>query len=165
MAQFEILGKMVRDKLSGFEGFAVAKVEYLYGCSVIVVHGRVEKPSERPQILRLYEAQLEVLPEPALDMEIPEYKEPDIFGKKIRDKFQNTTGICIGRMISIFAEEQVLMERTLSDPDKESIVEYFDRGRIEVIEDAFTQEEVQGKHPGGTLPWDTFDPMAAVLTS
>ena len=55
------LGQKVRDRISGLEGIAVARAEWLYGCSRVVVQAPVNKDHEIPDGQWVDEPQLEVI--------------------------------------------------------------------------------------------------------
>ena len=59
------LGDNVRDTISGFEGVATARVEYLYGCRRVTVTPRtIDKDGKPVEPQYFDEAQLEVIKKP-----------------------------------------------------------------------------------------------------
>lgn len=56
-----VLGQKVKCKLSGYEGIAVCKAYWLYGCVRIGVQGKVDKDGKISQIETFDEEQLEVI--------------------------------------------------------------------------------------------------------
>lgn len=58
------LGQKVRDKVTGFEGVAISRVEYLNGCIQFCVKPRVDKDGKDQDGQYVDEAQLEVVKEP-----------------------------------------------------------------------------------------------------
>lgn len=56
------LGDKVRDKISGFEGIATGRTEYLYKCvHILVSHDKLDKDGKIPDGFWLDEDRLEVL--------------------------------------------------------------------------------------------------------
>lgn len=55
------LGQKVRDKLTGLEGIAVARTEYLYGCVGISIQPFEVKDGKPAEWVRVDEPQLEVV--------------------------------------------------------------------------------------------------------
>ena len=56
-----ILGSEVEDKVTGFKGIAVARAEYLNGCSRIAVQPMVDKDNKVPDAKYVDEPQLKVI--------------------------------------------------------------------------------------------------------
>jgi len=61
----EILGKKVRDVVSGFTGVAVASHNYLMGCTRITVQPVVDKDGKLPETQTFDKPQLEIIEEVA----------------------------------------------------------------------------------------------------
>lgn len=55
------LGDKVQDKVTGYEGIATARVEYLNGCTQYGVSGKVDKDGKVPDVLYIDHSQLEVV--------------------------------------------------------------------------------------------------------
>ncbi len=59
-----MLGKKVRDKISSFEGIAIAKTEWLYGCIRYGVQSeKLNKDGEVPEAQWFDETQLDIVEE------------------------------------------------------------------------------------------------------
>jgi hypothetical protein len=60
MARKEIvLGSEVRDRVTGFKGIAVAKVEYINGCIQYGIRGKILKDGKFPDAIYIDEEHLE----------------------------------------------------------------------------------------------------------
>lgn len=57
------LGMRVRDKVSGFEGVAVARTDWLSGCTRYSLQPKVDKDGKLPDVQGFDEPQLEVVTE------------------------------------------------------------------------------------------------------
>lgn len=151
------MGKNCRDIVSGFEGICLSYIEFLYGCREYGLQGKAEDNKRRERIDYFFEKQLEIIDEGISGkVEIPEETAPVLFGKECRDKVTGEKGICVGRAVFLFNSTQYIIEIPSSDPDKSSRREYYDEGRLEVVENSpkeVTPESVQGPRPGGVL-WD-----------
>lgn len=55
------LGNRVRDKITGFEGIAVARVEYLTGCTQIGIAPGIDKDGKVPDTLYFDYTRLDIL--------------------------------------------------------------------------------------------------------
>lgn len=62
MAHFE-LGQRLRDKVTGFEGIAVSRIEHLNGCTQYGVSGKVDKDGKMIDSYYIDHAQLEFVDE------------------------------------------------------------------------------------------------------
>ena len=45
-----MLGKKVRDKITGFEGIAIGEITYLYGCNQIGIAPKISKDGKREDV-------------------------------------------------------------------------------------------------------------------
>lgn len=64
-----VLGSTVRDKISGFEGVAVGRTTYLFGCvRVEVTPNKCDSGKVNTDAFVFDEPQLEVIAEPAADL-------------------------------------------------------------------------------------------------
>jgi hypothetical protein len=61
------LGQLVRDKVSGFTGVAIAQHNYLQGCSRFSVQPKVNEKGELPKYEAFDEPQLEVIEEAKIE--------------------------------------------------------------------------------------------------
>lgn len=55
------LGDEVKDRVSGFEGVAVARIEYLNGCVQFEVQPKINEKKELPDTCYIDEQQLEII--------------------------------------------------------------------------------------------------------
>lgn len=55
------LGNKIRDTVTGFEGIAISRIEYLNGCTQFCVQPPIDKEGKRPEGVYLDHAQLEVV--------------------------------------------------------------------------------------------------------
>ena len=76
-----LLGAKVRDKVTGLEGIAVSRHDYLYGCTRISIQPEVDKDGKVPDIHTCDAPQLEIVGEPLLktDEQLKEKGGPDKF--------------------------------------------------------------------------------------
>lgn len=59
----EILGKKVKDKVTGFEGIAIGITKYLYGCDVVGVTPAVDKDGKTGDTCWFDEGRIEIIGE------------------------------------------------------------------------------------------------------
>ena len=55
------LGQKLRDTISGFEGIAICRTEWLNGCFRVSLQGRVDKDGKLPESYTFDEPQLEII--------------------------------------------------------------------------------------------------------
>jgi hypothetical protein len=58
------LGKRVKDSITGYEGIAVGRTSWLYGCERIGVQGDLDKDGKVPDIVWFDEDQLNIIKKP-----------------------------------------------------------------------------------------------------
>lgn len=63
------LGDKLKDRVTGYEGIAVVRVEHLNGCLQYGVSGKVGDDGKVPEILYIDHTQLEVLTQAAVKVE------------------------------------------------------------------------------------------------
>lgn len=71
------------------------------------------------------------------------------FGKKAKDKITGFEGIIIGKTSWMFGCSQYCLSPAVDKDGKKRESEWFDKGRIEIIDDGISPDEVQDKVPGG----------------
>jgi len=147
----EILGKLGRDKVTGFEGIIFGKVIHLFGCT------RYElKPKVREGKLKKTESfdehSVEVIGE---GITVEESKREKLGGKSLdiplgklgRDKVTGFEGIIAAKGIHLFGSDTyALVPKVVNSEVK--FPQWFDAGRIEIIDAGITAEEVKGEKPG-----------------
>lgn len=149
----EYIGKIVKDKVTGYEGVCVYRVDWLFGCrqyaviedgkptkSVIFDVGRLAITGVKPE---LQDAELEAA-------------DTGVLGKHIKSKSSGIEGKCIGTVCKIYSNPLVILEQTVEEwnEDKDHVY-WLDAGEVEIIDDNedVDPEEVQDAHyHGGMLP-------------
>lgn len=78
-------------------------------------------------------------------------KEQEFMGKLCKDKVTGFEGICTGRIIWLYGCDQYALTPKVSsdNPTKVGDNAWFDEGRLEVIGNGITKEEVKADEPGG----------------
>jgi hypothetical protein len=149
----EKLGKLGRDKVTGFEGIIFAKVIHLFGCKHYALKPKA-KDGKLKDSESFEEGRIEVIGEGiAVVEEIKADKtsgENLPLGKLGRDKVTDFEGIIVAKAIHLFGSDTY----ALSPKAKDGVVNdsrWFDEGRIEITGDGITAEEVSSKKPGGEI--------------
>lgn len=70
------------------------------------------------------------------------------FGKKAKDKVTGFTGIITALTVYMYGCEQYLITPPVDKDGKRVNGEWFDSGRIELIDDGIKPESVQNDNPG-----------------
>lgn len=78
-------------------------------------------------------------------------RKEELFGKLCRDKITNFTGVCIGKIEWMFGCDQYCLAPRVKneEPTKMNDSQWFDDGRVEVIEEVVKVEEVRAEKNGG----------------
>jgi hypothetical protein len=151
----ENLGKLGRDKVTGFEGVITAKAIHLFGCNHYYLTPKA-KDNELKDPAWFDEGRIEFISDFFIAEEDKAFK-PDILtlnapelGKLGRDKVTGFEGIIVAKVINLFdCNEYALMPKAVDGEVKKSTL--FDEGRIEIIGDGVMPEEVKGDKPGGVI--------------
>jgi hypothetical protein len=72
----------------------------------------------------------------------------DKLGKKAKDKITGFEGIITSKHIYLFGCQQYAIQPPADKDGKSQSAGYFDEGRIEILGEGFTPEEVAGEKPG-----------------
>jgi len=150
----ENLGKLGRDRVTGFEGIIFAKVIHLFGCN----HYEL-KPKAKDGELKKTESfdvrSIEVIGE-GIVLEKTEVEKSggdnlnEPLGKLGRDKVTGFEGIIVAKGVHLFGSDSYALSPKVKDGEsKLKYAQWFDVGRIEIIDDGVTAEEVKGEKPGG----------------
>ena len=159
MKQEEVLGRIIRDKVSLEEGLCTGTLDWMFGCRLFIARKRTKDSGEKDKFsdheLTIPESCVEIVdPVPAIDAGFPEEEEPKFFGKICRDKITGYEGMCIGRYWTFYAEKQYCIQGKYSKKKlRKPYPMWLDEGRIEVLEsdDEISPQEVQTEHKGGCI--------------
>lgn len=147
------LGSICRDKITKFEGVITGKITWMFGCTKYIITSQQLPESikdVRNNFMGYSEGRLERVAggDESLIIESSVGRQNDFFGKKCRDKVTGFEGICIGRSEWLYSCDQYGLE-PLSKKNKVAATEWFDEGRIEVLENYIEPAEVKSEKSGG----------------
>lgn len=161
MKQEDVLGRIIKDKVTLREGLCVGTLDWMFGCRIFIAKPRMEKVDKDDEDkfgeseLHIPEPCLEIVDSvPAIDAGFPSEESPKFFGKICRDKITGYEGMCIGRVWIFYSEKQYCIQGKYSKKKlRKPSAMWLDEGRIEVIEsdDEIAPEEVQTEYRGGCL--------------
>ncbi len=159
MKQEEVLGRIVRDRISLEEGLCIGTLDWMFGCRMYVAKKRIKNDEDRDKYsdneLHISEPCLEIVDTvPAIDAGFPEEEKPKFFGKICRDKITGYEGMCIGRYWNFYSDKQYCIQAKYSKKKlRKPAAMWLDEGRIEVTDsaDAIEPESVQTERRGGCL--------------
>ena len=151
----ENLGKLGRDKVTGFEGIIVAKIIHLFGCNHYELKPKVKDGGDLKKIESFDERSIEVIGkgitvEEAKAENLGGENLDDVLGKLGRDKVTGFEGIIVAKGIYLFGSDAYALSPKAKD-GKVKFARWFDIGRIEITDDGITAEEVKGEKPGGEI--------------
>lgn len=144
-----MLGKLGRDKVTGFEGIIVAKALHLFGCNNYYLTPKA-KDNEIKDSVWFDEGRIEVIKGEEVKVTKPEgltFDAPEL-GKLGRDKVTGLEGIIVAKVINLFGcNDYAILPKAVDGEVKKSPL--FDEGRIEIIGEGVKPEEVKVDKPGG----------------
>lgn len=144
------LGDKVRDKITGFEGLALEKSEYLNGCVQFEVQPKIDKEGKIPDSCHIDEQQLEVIEEtnPSKVFDPRESNPPITLGEEVRDTLLGFEGVAISKSTSITGYVQIDVQPKRDKEEKLPDSEYVSAMHLEVINKIEPEEEPE-KTGGG----------------
>lgn len=125
------LGARVKDLVTGFEGSAYSRTEFMYGCNRIGVEPLTLKDGKPQEVQYFDEQRIEVV-EDAPEFEYP----PEKFkkGSKVRDTVTGFSGVAIGRTVDRYGLARTHIEPTTLHEGKPIDSYAFHEARIELVE-------------------------------
>lgn len=144
------LGDMVKDKITGFEGLALEKSEYLNGCVQFEVQPKIDKEGKIPEPSHIDEQQLEVIEIADTNLVfIPRDSDPAIaLGEEVKDTLLGFKGVAISRSTSISGYVQYDVQPKKDKEGKLPDSAYVSARHLEIITKK-ASEEVEEDPPGG----------------
>jgi len=143
----ENLGKLGRDKVTGFEGIVLATSKHLYGCDSYLL---VEKLKDGKYGKADFDkGRIEVIGDgiTASDVQTEKTFDTTDLGKLGRDKVTGFEGIITAIARELYRGDSYFL--TSKVKDGECQVGRFDKDRVEIIGDGIESSEVQADKPGG----------------
>ncbi len=146
-------GVYVKHLVNGTEGLVIGKVIWMFGCEKMVMmpkdfnpNGILDNFAQRRMASEEY---LELTGEESpFERDFPIPNTEKWFGKKCRDKVTGIEGICIACMEALFSADQYCLEWKGKKGRPQQ--DWFDEGRLEIIDDGITAGEVSSSSPGGS---------------
>lgn len=139
----KILGRDVRDRISGFTGIAETRVDYITGCAQYCVTPRAkDNKCQMPGYFD--EGRLEVIGKGIVD-EISSF--PEVlpkgppFGYKARDVVTGYEGVVVAALVEITNVWQLGLAPTIDKDGKLGDTVYFNHQRIETLEEIVVSKE------------------------
>ena len=159
MKQEEVMGRIIKDKITLREGLCTGTLDWMFGCRSYIAQLRSKDQDGKENIsdreISIPESCVEIVdPVPAIDAGFPEEEKPKFFGKICRDKITGYEGMCIGRYWNFYAEKQYCIQAKYSKKKlRKPASMWLDEGRIEVLtsEMEIDPKEVQTEHRGGCI--------------
>lgn len=128
------IGSKARDLVTGIEGFATARTEWLYGCSRVRIEGPGTSQKDKPQDNWFDEQRVQVVEENAIPS-ISNVPECDIkLGSKVKDSLTGFAGIAVAKTFWTGGEVTIAIEPDKLHEGKPQEVCSFHASRIELIE-------------------------------
>jgi hypothetical protein len=146
-SMLENLGKLGRDKITGFEGIILATSKHLYGCdSYLLVEKLKDGKSAKADFDK---GRIEVIGDGITPSDVQTEKTVDTadLGKLGRDKVTGFEGIITAIARELYRGDSYFLTSKVKDGAYQA--GRYDKDRIEIIGDGIESSEVQADKPGG----------------
>jgi len=133
------LGSKVKDMITGFTGIAIARTEWLYGCTRIVIESQ-ELKDGKPVAPSWFDEQRVEEITPVDETKIPVSK-PRCgvgiqLGNKVKDSITGFAGVAVAKTIWISGNVTIQIEATALEKSEPIDGHAFEYERIELVEEA-----------------------------
>jgi len=128
-------GSMVRDRITGFEGFTVFRVEHMNGCLRYGVQPVINKEGQLPEAKVLDGPDIEIIASPKDDLP-PVIKTVNAFklGVKVKDRLTGFTGIVVLRLKHMYSGDRYGIQSPVNDKLEIPEIRTFDDGDLEQVD-------------------------------
>jgi len=139
-------GSLVRDRVTGFKGFVVARIEHMNDCIRYEVQPSVDKAGQLPESKCLEGPNLEIAALPKHKLP-PAFQTPDVFnlGIKARDVVTGFTGVLVLRIKNMYAGDRYGLQPKMNKEGEIPKIEVFDEGDLEQIDPPLVKKEDKKK--------------------
>ena len=143
-------GSLVQDKVSGFKGFVVFRVEHIHKCVRYGVQPEIDKEGKLPEIKNIDGLDLEIIAPPKADLS-PAVKTPNTFklGVKVKDLLTGLTGVAVLRVKYRHAGDRYGIQPPVDGKGEMLDVITFDETDLEQIDPPASKKK---KKSGGPKP-------------
>jgi hypothetical protein len=144
------LGSLVHDNITGFEGFAVFRLEHMHGCIRYGVQPVVDKDGQLPESKVLDGPDIKVIAPPKDDLP-PAIKTNNTFklGVKAKDLVTGFQGVIVVRIKHMYAGDRYGIQPPINEKKEIPEIKTFDEGDLEQIDPPLARKETKpkGKKP------------------
>lgn len=127
-----LLGQKVKDIVTGLEGIAVMRAEYLHGCARVGIQPPKDKEGKVPEWIDVDEPQIEVI----VKKQILKTKKPKVLimlGQKIHDPVSGAEGIAVGRCSYLNGCARICLQPRLDNDGKKQKSIWFDEPQLKAV--------------------------------
>lgn len=136
----------VRDKVTGFEGFVICRVEHQHGCVRYSVQPTVKEDGKLPESRTIDGPNLEILSPPDPDLRQP-IERPNTFklGVKAKDRLSGLEGVIIARIKNRYSGDRYAIQPPVNKAGEipESVT--FDEDDLEQTDPPVKQKKKEKK--------------------
>lgn len=126
------LGNRVKHLYNGFEGVAIRRIEYLYGCAQISVDATKLSKDGTPIDIQVFDEQaLETTEKAKKTFKVP--KAVFSLGSHVRDTLTGFEGVVTGRQVSLFEPPRVSISPQQLQESKPATSYLFEEARVELV--------------------------------
>lgn len=142
-----LLGSTVRDKITGFQGFAVTCLEYMNNCLRFEVQPPI-KDGELPEAKVFDGPDLEIVSPPKDDLP-PAVKTPNEFqlGVKAQDVLTGFTGIVVARAKNLHSGDRYAVQAPMNSKGEVPKLVFFDEEDLIQIDPPVKRKRKEGPKP------------------
>lgn len=132
----DLLGKMVKDKVTGIVGVAENRASYLYGCNRYCVQPQAKEDGTLPGSIMIDEPQLVAIEKHRVLMPASEPAQLIQLGAEVYDPIANRRGTATGRAVYLNGCSRILVEAKAWD-DKKSLKWWVDEEQVSHVKTIF----------------------------
>jgi len=147
------LGQTVKDLVTGFEGVAVCRADYLHGMPRVDVQPPIKKDGSVPDEHAFDESQLVIIKKTPM-MKILKAKQLIKLGQKVIDPVTDYQGIAFGRAVYLNGCSRICVASKHKEGEKYKSGVWFDEPQLKIVQER--RKVAEGKKwTGGPAPIKT----------
>lgn len=143
-------GALVEDKITGFQGYVIYRVEHMNDCIRYGIQPQLDKEGQLPDIRVLGGPDLKVIASPKADLP-PTIKTSNAFnlGVKVKDRLTGFKGVIVLRVKHMHTGDRYGVQPPVNKKGEIPEIKSFDEEDLEQIDPPAPKKENKRKGPNG----------------
>ncbi len=143
-------GSLVQDKITGFKGFVLYRVEHMNECVRYGVQPTINKEDQLPEIKVLDGPDLKIIAPPKDDLP-PAIKTPNAFklGVKVKDRLTGFMGVAVLRVKHMYSGDRYGVQPPINKKNEIPELRTFDEEDLEQVDPPAPKKKIKQKGPNG----------------